>query len=134
MLRTSPDLPQIAAGSPVGRGCLTATAASSRNAIRRLNDEFRRDFSRGRIVITAGVAALNETERLNLLAAVRIFNDFTPDNDPYGEHDFGKIEVGGDTYCWKIDCYDAALEYGSPDPADLTTTTRVMTIMRSDEY
>jgi Protein of unknown function (DUF3768). len=131
---TSPDLPQIAAGSPVGRGCLTAAAASSRNTIRRLNDEFRRDFSRGRIVITAGVAALNETERLSLLAAVRIFNDFIPGNDPYGEHDFGKIEVEGVTYCWKIDYYDAALKHGSADAADPALTTRVLTIMRSDEY
>ncbi|MGO9419614.1 DUF3768 domain-containing protein [Roseiarcus sp.] len=30
--------------------------------------------------------------------------------------------------------YDRATEFGSPDPADPAVTTRVLTIMRADEY
>ncbi|GAM07608.1 DUF3768 domain-containing protein, partial [Novosphingobium sp. MBES04] len=30
--------------------------------------------------------------------------------------------------------YDAALEQGSPDPADPSVTCRVITILRADEY
>lgn len=134
MPSTSPDLPQSAAGSPVQRGCTTAAAVGPSMQARDLNDEFRRDFSRGRVVITAGVAALDEAEKANVLQAVRSFDDFAPDNDPHGEHDFGRIEVGGEAYFWKIDCYDVDLEYGSPDPTDPAVTTRVLTIMRSDEY
>jgi hypothetical protein len=35
---------------------------------------------------------------------------------------------------WKIDSYDRNTEFGSPDPADPDVTTRVLTIMRADEY
>ena len=34
----------------------------------------------------------------------------------------------------KIDYYDRATEAGSPDPADPAVTTRVLTLMRADEY
>jgi hypothetical protein len=37
-------------------------------------------------------------------------------------------------YFWKVDCYDRATEFGSPDPADPAVTTRVLTILRADEY
>ena len=35
---------------------------------------------------------------------------------------------------WKIDCYDRALEYGSPDPGDAEKTRRVLTILLAEEY
>ena len=62
------------------------------------------------------------------------FDAFTDDNDPYGEHDFGAIDEGGVRCFWKIDNYDRATEMGSPDPADPAVTTRVLTVMRADEY
>jgi hypothetical protein len=65
---------------------------------------------------------------------VRTFADFSPDNDPHGEHDFGAIEQDGVRYFWKIDAYDRWMQFGSPDPADPSVTTRVLTIMRADEY
>ena len=56
-------------------------------------------------------------------------------NDPYNEHDFGAFsQEGVGKIFWKIDYYDAAMKYGSEDPADPTKTTRVLTIMLASEY
>ncbi|MCJ2051150.1 DUF3768 domain-containing protein [Methylobacterium sp. J-070] len=103
-------------------------------SIRALNDAFRRSFADGRVVETPGVVELPEADRITLLLAVRRFSTFDPDNDPHGEYDFGAVEVGGERFFWKIDAYDRALLGGSPDPAGPAVTTRVLTIMRADEY
>jgi hypothetical protein len=55
-------------------------------------------------------------------------------NDPHGEHDFGNFTLAGRKFFWKIDYYDAAMEFGSEDPADPSKTTRVLTIMLASEY
>ena len=65
---------------------------------------------------------------------VATFDDFTADNDPHGEHDFGSFDLAGDKFFWKIDYYDPTLEFGSDDPADPTKTTRVLTLMLAAEY
>ena len=98
------------------------------------NDRLRQTFRGGRVMITPGVSALEEAARARLLAAVQAFSAFTPDNDPYGERDFGSVVVAGATFFWKIDYYDAGLRGGSPDPTDAAVTSRVLTIMRADEY
>lgn len=103
-------------------------------AIRRLNDAFRTTFTGGRIMLTAGVNALPEAIKANVLSAVRQYTDFHPDSDPHGEHDFGVFEVQGVKLFWKIDYYDVRLEHGSEDPTDPRVTTRVLTIMRREEY
>lgn len=116
-------------------GLIMPTASSARNCrIRELNDELRTTLGSGRVVLTSGVQALDEGERVELLRTVQQFDDFTISNDPYGEHDFGRVVVGGRGYFFKIDYYDNDLQYQSPDPADATVTTRVLTIMREDEY
>jgi hypothetical protein len=102
--------------------------------IAQLNDAFRRSFIGGHVVETAGVLALPEAARIALLLAVRRFDRFDGDNDPYGEHDFGAVEVGGRRCFWKIDAYDCDLRGHSPDPADPAVTTRVLTIMLAEEY
>lgn len=99
-----------------------------------LNDAFRRSFSGGQVMLTGGVAALDPGERLAVIDAVRGFDAFTAGCDPYGEHDFGAVEVAGTRYFWKIDAYDRDYAYASPDPADPAVTCRVLTIMRADEY
>jgi Protein of unknown function (DUF3768) len=40
-----------------------------------------------------------------LFAAIRAFDDFTPDNDPYGEHDCGGLDWGAERVLWKMDYY-----------------------------
>jgi hypothetical protein len=107
------------------------------NKIAFLNDGLRRTLAtstRGKVVMTAGVAALSEEELTQVFERVRHFDEFTKDNDPYGEHDFGNFELAGVTYFFKIDYYSPDMEGGSEDPADPEKTTRVLTIMRADEY
>lgn len=113
----------------------------SRNVlrIRQLNDAFRKTFLGGRLVVTAGIAALPDHIKVELLRQVQQFDQFSPDtNDLFGERDFGAInfEFGGygEHVFWKIDCYDKELRFGSPDAADPSKTTRVLTIMRASEY
>lgn len=109
------------------------------------NDQFRKGIGLllakeeevipGTALITAGINALSIPLQLAISARVREFNNFTPDNDPYGEHDFGVIQVEGvGSVYWKIDYYDSSLTYGSEDPSDLSITQRVLTIMLAEEY
>jgi hypothetical protein len=102
--------------------------------VRELNDSLRRTFIGGKVVMTDGAAALPEGELAELLERVRGFDEFTSDNDPHGEHDFGSLNLSGQTYFFKVDYYAPDMDGGSEDPADPTKTTRVLTIMRADEY
>ncbi len=90
----------------------------------------------GMAVITRGVAALDEIVKVRVLRAVRTFDAFKEDNDPYREHDFGSIEVeGAGKIFWKIDYYsDEDCEMGSPDPTSTDLSYRVLTIMLAEEY
>ncbi len=113
---------------------MTNTTESKTDRIRRLNDTFRRTFVGGAVMVTQGVEAMPLDQRRSLLQKVRSFDAFGEDNDPHGEHDFGAVDEGGERFFWKIDYYDKNTEFGSPDPADPAVTTRVLTIMRADEY
>ncbi len=102
--------------------------------IAELNDVVRRWNTEGTIFVTAGIAAMPFDDQAAILERVREFDGFTPDNDPYGEHDFGRFDYKGQTIFWKIDCYDRELKWGSPNPADPTVTRRVLTILLAEEY
>jgi hypothetical protein len=91
-------------------------------------------LANGQLVVTRGVAAHGNDFVNRALSAVRRFRDFGPDNDPYGEHDFGIFQLDGKTLNWKIDYYDTTLEWGSPDPSDPAVTRRVLTILLAEEY
>ena len=108
--------------------------SDSTERVRRLNDDFRRAFVGGIVVVTAGVEALPREQRGSLLSKVRAFDAFNEDNDPHGEHDFGVVEDDEVRCFWKIDYYDREMEFMSPDPSDPAVTTRVLTIMLADEY
>ncbi len=84
--------------------------------------------------MTRGIAALGPLLVLKIDQAVRDFDAFTPDNDPYGERDFGSLTVKGHVVMFKIDAYDLDLHYASPDPADPDVTCRVITLMLAEEY
>jgi hypothetical protein len=103
------------------------------NKIAALNDAFRRTFGGGTVMITSGVDELPRCVKAEALRQVAMFCDFTPDNDPYGEHDFGSFTLVGRKFFWKIDLYDREMIRGSEDPADPGKTTRVLTIMLASE-
>jgi len=103
--------------------------------IRELNDLLRTTFFVGGIVVqTEGIQNLPEAEQSRIREKVETFNDFTEDNDPYQEHDFGSFTHAGNKIFWKIDYYDPTLQKGSEDPADPKQTKRVLTIMLAKEY
>ena len=105
--------------------------------IAELNDRLCQNIfcpGKNKVVITSGVATLLLVDRMDLFKKISEFNNFNKSNDPYQEHDFGRIEHNGINYFFKIDYYDTSMDYGSNDPSNPDITTRVLTIMRADEY
>jgi hypothetical protein len=95
--------------------------ATRNDAIRRLLPLTHQD---DRFVMTCGIDALGVEVITDAIQVVRDFNEFTEDNDPYGEHDFGSfILTNGDKAFWKID------DYQGHDGIRC-----VMTILLADEY
>jgi hypothetical protein len=99
-----------------------------------LNDGVRRTSSRGKMVMTAAVAALPEERLEQVLHRVQTFDEFTKDNDPHGEHHLGSFELSGKKFFFKLDYYNKDLTAGSEDPGDPETTTRVLTIGFMSDY
>ena len=114
---------------------MTAIAAPAKSSrVRALNDNFRSTFVGGQVVMTQGVDDLPPETKVRVLTAVRSFDKFDQENDPHREHDFGTFDIEGQTYFFKLDYYALDMDGGSEDPADPSVTTRVLTIMRADEY
>lgn len=112
-----------------------STNSTDAAQVRMLNDQFRRNgIGHGSILLTVGVQSLGEAAVCRLLSAIRAFDHFSADNDPWEEHDFGAVVVDDQRVFWKIDYYDRSLEQGSPNPADPDVTHRALTIMLADEY
>lgn len=113
--------------------------AAKTAAIRDQNDRFRRGDRTvpGRIYCTSGVMALvreHEQPIETVIAAVRRFDAFTPDNDPHKTRDFGGFDHLGEKLFWIIDYYEPSMEFGAEDPSDLSGCLRVLTIMLASEY
>ena len=102
------------------------------NRIRQLNDNARRTFTDCRVMITAGLQAMDHMDAV--LREVALFDAFTPDNDPYNEHDFGSLVHAGETIFWKFAYYDLDMTMHSLDPSDPSITARVLTVMLAEEY
>lgn len=98
-----------------------------------LNDQLRQKGIGGRILMTVGVTDQGRSFVLAAVDAMRKFDDFTGDNDPYGEHDFAAMTVDGQRVFWKIDYYDQDMRMGAADPA-AETTSRVLTVGLAKEY
>ena len=123
------NLPQIAIDeSEAGAGFAPA------ERVRALNDELRKTGAGGKTYLTPGIIAKGAYFIDKATAAVRSFDAFTDDNDPWQEHDCATIEVDGEAVMFKIDYFDEHMQFGSPDPADPKQTRRVLTLMLAEEY
>ena len=107
------------------------------------NDEFRKNFGspnsenqkiKGKYLVTKGISELPLPEQFAITIKVREFNNFNENNDPYGEHDYGKFQHNSNDIMWKIDCYDENYAYGSEEPSNPSKTRRVLTAMLAHEY
>lgn len=127
---------------------MTSGTGSRSERIARLNDRARQAMGLACVAVaTEGFRALGEADQSRVRELVETFDAFTPDNDPYGERDFGAVyqDCGGrwttarpaspaQTVFWKIDAYDRNLRFGSEDAANPAITRRVLTIMLASEY
>lgn len=104
--------------------------AARRAAIAARNDRLRTTGQGGEVFITRGIQATGQVDAI--LTNIRLYADFGPDNDPYGEHDFGVVEHGGARIFWKIDYYNPTLD-GGEDPLS-PDCRRVLTVMLAEEY
>jgi hypothetical protein len=103
--------------------------------VRELNDLFRTTGQgTGSVMLTSGIQTEGEDFLKATVAAVQEFADFSEDNDPWGEHDFGAVEVGDTKVFFKFDYYDPTCSQGSENPANEALTHRVLTIMLASEY
>ena len=99
-----------------------------------LNDNFRKSFIGGEVLLSAGIAAMSSEDKANIISMVQNFNDFTHSNDVYGEHDFLSIDYKGNKIFAKIDYYDLNYEFMSENPANPDITNRILTIMKVFEW
>ena len=92
------------------------------------NDVLRRELNPNsmKIFLTSSVANARNVEKI--MNAVRVFEEFTPDNDPYHEHDMAFFDVSGEKYFFKFDYYDDKYEYFKEDG------NRVLTVGRASDY
>lgn len=97
------------------------------------NDMLRVLGVNGECYMSRKFAVLAQDERLALLQAIREFDDFNEDNDPYGKHDSGMVEVNDYCVFWRIDYYDKDKAAVSQAPWDSAVTTRVLNITLDDE-
>lgn len=104
------------------------------NDIATLNDTFRKTFTGGQVLLTAGIATMSSEDKANIISLVQNFDNFTPDNNPYAENDFDSFDYKGNKIFFKIDYYDLNYEFMSKNPANPDITNRVLSIMLAEEY
>src|SRR5262245_54620465 len=101
----------------------TESQASRRLQIAAQNDRFRHSLGflplgvPGQTVMTRGIAALPAETIAQIFRRVATFNEFTPANDPHGEHDCAIIRrPGEENVIFKFDYYaDATCTEGAED-------------------
>lgn len=116
----------------------TIKRESEMKLLARQNDNFRKSpiisEDMGMVVYTEAVLAEGCGFVLETLQAVKSYDNFDKDIDPYETHEMGKVTVQGKTIWFKIDLYDESYRFGSEVPTDLTQTRRVMTILFPSDY
>ena len=73
------------------------------DALRTCTDPILRLIISGQLVITRGIDERGDAFFKSAVAAIRTFNDFTPENDPHGEHNMAFLDVEGERIFLKVD-------------------------------
>jgi hypothetical protein len=104
--------------------------------VRELNDELRTKGGarNGKIIFTGALGQDSVEKRLIVYRAARAFNTFTEQNDPHGEHDFGRFNVGDEEFMFKFDYFALDEMFGSEHPEDPNATIRIMSIFYASDY
>ncbi len=87
--------------------------------IRDLNGELRingRSLN-GRVVAMGTLGHEDNEKIIRVYRGAAAFDDWPEGDDPYREHDFGKFDVDGESYIFKIDYYSLDEMHGSEHPA-----------------
>ncbi len=86
------------------------------------------------MVMTRGFASLPIEVQTVLLKAVVTYDGWSPDNDPWGEHDFGEVRAQGHRAWFKFDYYSSPdMSAGAEDPA-ADSCFRVLTLLLPEEW
>jgi hypothetical protein len=115
------------------------------NVIATQNDSFRKlaclgvppaQPIQGRMHVTRSIMEAGDGFMAEAVKATGMFDAFEPENDPEGWHDFGAVEIQGETVFWKLDLYEADSDfcYGAEAPDNPATTVRVLTIMKACDW
>lgn len=96
---------------------------------------------KGRAVFAGALVRASRAKQIAALyGATRPEIEFTEENDPYGEHDFGAVIMPGTReyeefrIFWKIDYYsDSGCECGAENPL-AESSYRLLTIMFPEDY
>jgi hypothetical protein len=100
------------------------------DALRRCLNASETERPQDGVFLTRGVMTCSNLREV--LHKVMAFDGFEAGNDPYEEHDFGKVTVDGEDYFFKFDYYDEDMKYGA-DPLS-QPFRRILTILRAEEY
>lgn len=107
-------------------------------AIAEQNDYFRQQPPEsegfGRWLCSGSVNAQGLEFVLECFRAVKAYDVFTKENDPFGSHEMGFMEVQGQKVWWKIDLYNLAYDGGATMPTSLADTRRVLTVFFPSDH
>ena len=94
---------------------------------------FQKPCALGKVFLTRGFNAIDKLQQDEAYAKVKEFSEFTEDNDPHKEHDFGSVVIiSGKKLFWKIDYYaDDNCEFGTVHSAEAYL---ILTLMLAEEY
>jgi hypothetical protein len=67
-----------------------------------------------------------------LRAAIATFSNWSEDNDPYGEHDFGVFDLFDQRLFFKIDSFHP--DHDTLAPSSIELCQRILTVMLAEEY
>ena len=102
--------------------------------IKLLNENLRIHGRGGTIVMSPGIRALHTDTIDAIMAAVRSFNDFNRENDPFCEHNSAHLVVEGIKVFWHIEYRDSLGGEVSEEPENPDATDRVLTVMLAEEW